>query len=98
VANGPAIIDIDPADFVPLNYDRAIGGVQIVPGEIARTRGYCNGRRRLLTVPSSFGGFSDDVTFRRSLGTNGTPIDFNGVYRIRHRNRQRIDVPMSKPT
>jgi hypothetical protein len=96
VASGPALIDIDPTEFVPWRYDRAIGGVQIVLGDVARSRGYCNGRRRLLKVPSSFGGFSDDIAFRRSLGTEGTPIDLDGVYRIRHVNRLPIDVPTAK--
>jgi hypothetical protein len=87
VATGPALIDIDPAEFVPWRYDRAIGGVQIVPGDIARSRGYLNGRRRLFKVPISFGGFSDDIAFRRSLGTDGSPINLDGVYRIRHLSR-----------
>ncbi len=78
---------IDTSDFVPKPERKAIGGIQIVPGDVARKFGYAQDRRSQR--PASPGtdtvvGFEADARFRRSLGTEGAPADIPNCYRIRH--------------
>lgn len=84
VEDGPKVVDVDPTDFCPQFFNRATGGLQITRGDVVRKKGYCNGKPWLNTPPPMFGGFNDDVVYRRTLGTRGTPIDVPHVYRIRH--------------
>ena len=62
------LIDVVVEDFVPHRYNRAIGGVQIVPGKIARDVGYCRNTRWQRPAPC-WQGAKEDISFRRSLGT-----------------------------
>lgn len=78
-----AVRDIDPEDFIPRKYRRAIGGVQIVRGDVLREIGYANSRRGQRPVKKWRRTF-EDTSFRRSLKTPGRAIQFPGVYRIRH--------------
>ena len=86
VAGHPSLTDIDPADFVPHRYNRAIGGVQIVRGDTARRTGYCRDSRRYQRPLTRWSIMTnDDVAFRQSVGSKGQPIELPGVFRIRHR-------------
>jgi hypothetical protein len=87
VADNPRLLDIDPGDFHPKRYTRAIGGVQIVQGDFAREHGY-------LDIPKWQGSldrpFSDagrsDMAYRgycRGFG-DIIGVDLPGMYRIRH--------------
>lgn len=81
------LVDIDPIDFTDKFYDRAIGGVQIVPGSLARQYGYLNHDPRYQTpLEKPFSSFQDDVAYRRWCGTKGPVVAVNikGLYRIRH--------------
>jgi len=91
VANNPCVQDIDPAGFIPHHYPRAIGGVQIVRGEIARRLGYCRDSEKHQRPLARWQRTYDDVVFRRSLMTNGVGIELPGVYRIRHHKHGRRD-------
>jgi hypothetical protein len=82
--SGPAILDVQAEDYVPHIYRRAIGGVQIVRGSVARERGYLKNSRIQRRTGREWQGFVGDVQFRRSLGTSGVPIALPNVYRIRH--------------
>ncbi len=88
------VYDIVPEDFIIHRPGRAIGGVQIVSGDVARGRGYCrDDRKHQKPVPlgdETFQ-FRSDITYRQSLGTKGTPLDLPGVYRIRQSNRCHVD-------
>lgn len=84
VAGQPLIADINPAEFVPHHYRRAIGGVQIVRGNTARRVGYCRDLPKYQKPISRWVSPHDDVAFRRTLGTPGEPIDLPELYRIRH--------------
>ena len=81
---------IDPADFYPRGMGKAIGGLQIVPGRVAREKGYCNSDRKrqrplaAVTPETKFGEFHSDRAFRCQMGGCGTPIDLDDVYRLRH--------------
>lgn len=78
--------------FVQLEKQKkAIGGIQIVPGDLARTYGYLDGLvryHRPATAPV-MGGWHGDKKYRNWLADKtGLPImgvDIPGVYRIRHR-------------
>ena len=80
--------EIDPADFIPKNEHKAIGGIQIVTGDTARTDGYVPHIAR-YQQPAPKGadtivGFGADREYRIQLGTRGTPIDLPNLYRLRH--------------
>jgi len=82
-AAGPGIYHINPTDYMPSKH-RAIGGLQIVPGDVAREFGYC--RATKWQNPVKDGKWADtrgDKTFRNILGTKGTPISLPHLYRIR---------------
>ncbi len=78
---------IDESEFVDKHYTRAIGGVQIVPGDFARIHGYLNGEHR-WQVPAKkpFGDFHDDVAYRKFCEQHGKILGVNlpGVFRLRH--------------
>ena len=81
--------EIKTEDFVPKSYRKAIGGVQIVQGDLARDYGYLDGIARWQTPRDDglpFGDFRDDLAFRGVCRMYGKQvgIDLPGVYRIRH--------------
>jgi hypothetical protein len=81
------LFETSPADFMPARQTRAIGGSQIVTGATAREFGYCRDLRKFQQPVKQWGSFSDDVAYRKTLGTSGTAINIPGVYRIRHSTR-----------
>lgn len=85
------VVDIDPADFVTHRYGRAIGGVQIVRGEIAHVVGYNRNSERFQRPIPRWQRCHDDVAFRRSLNTRGEPVELPELYRIRHEKYGRRD-------
>ncbi len=79
--------DIDPREFTPARFTRAIGGVQICPGSFCRVHGYLDGRRKYQTpLKRPFSNFRDDVAWRRFCNRHGRQrvVDFPHLYRIRH--------------
>lgn len=81
------VIDLAPEEFTLHRYRRAIGGVQIVRGEVARQYGYCTGRRWQKTA-DTWQRCRGDVAFRRNLSrhikTHWEPIEIPNLYRLRH--------------
>jgi hypothetical protein len=94
-AQKPAVLEIDPADFVEHRPGKAIGGIQIVPGDVAREFGYCPDVAKHQTpVPADCFLFKrnfSDTTFRKHLNTKGTPIDVPNVFRIRQSEFGQVD-------
>lgn len=83
----PLLRHIDPADFIPKTEHKSIGGLQIVPGDVAREHGYCPNSKWQRPAPpgtDTIIGFQADRAYRASLGTSGTPIDLPNLYRLRH--------------
>lgn len=83
----PTPLPIDPADFVPKVEKRAIGGIQIVPGVIARTYGYLPNTKWQTPAPEGTNtiiGFRADARYRQALGNRGKPIDLPNLFRLRH--------------
>lgn len=88
----PGVYDIDPADFVEHRPRRAIGGIQIVPGDVARREGYCPNHRKWQTPCDTWKQTGADRVFRKILGTNGKPIDMPNCYRIRQSTEGVVDT------
>lgn len=81
------VLDVNPDDFVPMRYSKAIGGVQVVPGSLARKHGYLDGHRRYQKpLDRPFANFHDDVAFRKSCSKHGpiVPVDVPNLFRLRH--------------
>jgi hypothetical protein len=79
----PAIHEINPDDFELVSHSRAIGGLQIVRGSVARTKGYLP--HSVYQEPAeSWQRTIEDPAFRKYLGTDGEPIELPALYRIRH--------------
>jgi hypothetical protein len=84
---GESSVNVNLIDFVHKRYFRAIGGAQIVRGDIARKHGYLNGQakwQKPTTTP--FADTREDVFYRRELSTHGIirSIDLPNCYRLRH--------------
>lgn len=78
------LVDIDPGEFNLHTRDRAKGAYQIIHGDVARTIGYCAGVRIFQTPAAHWCKCYEDRTFRWLVGTQGIPLDVDGVYQIRH--------------
>ncbi|MBT7068530.1 MAG: glycosyltransferase family 2 protein, partial [Verrucomicrobia bacterium] len=78
------LVEIDPAEFDLHERDRAKGAFQIIHGDIARAIGYCNDLRIYQTPADHWCKCYEDRAFRWLVGTQGTPLEIEGVYQIRH--------------
>lgn len=78
-----------PLDFHGTQMTRATGPLQITRGDIARQFGYCDAVSCYQYPEDSWAKAHEDRVFRWLLGTNGTPIDVPGVYRIQHTRKGR---------
>lgn len=78
------LVDIDTSDFTLRTRDRARGEYQIIHGDVARAIGYCNGVSLYQTPAQHWCKCYEDRAFRWLVGTQGTPVDVEGVYQIRH--------------
>lgn len=83
------LVDIDTTDFNVCTRDRARGEYQIIHGDVARAIGYCAGLSLYQTPATHFCKCYEDRAFRWLVGTQGTPIDIEGVYQIRHAEKGR---------
>ncbi len=84
--------EIDPDDFLENRQRRAIGGIQIVPGDVARQVGYNPKQQRVVPdsvelMPNPRG----DTSFRRGLETSGKPVAIEDVFRLRHTKAGRFE-------
>ena len=70
---------------------RATGPLQVTHGDVARKNGYCNDVAFYQQPAESFQKATEDRFFRYLMGTQGTPIDVEGAYRIQHVNKGRYD-------
>lgn len=80
------LISAPVEEFEPVRMRRAIGGIQIVKGDVCREGGYLRTHSR-WQQPSAVPEFQrckEDTSFRRSLRAPGLGLEIPGVYRIRH--------------
>lgn len=84
VAGPPQILDIDCSRFEPVIHTKAVGALQIVRGDVARQIGYCNGIALYHEPLTHWQKTYEDRTFRWLIGSDGVPVDVDGLYRISH--------------
>jgi hypothetical protein len=80
----PQVLDIDASQFATQYPSRATGPLQIAHGDVCRAVGYCNALKFYQEPSDSWCKAHEDRAFRWLLGTQGTPLDIPGVYRIKH--------------
>lgn len=98
-ATKPDLMRIQTADFIEHRPSRAIGGIQIVPGDVARRQGYCDGFPKLLrpVVDGQWKQTHEDSKYRSILGGKSLAIDVPSVYRIRQTQEGRVDTLAPQP-
>lgn len=92
-------LSIDPEDFMQRRESKAIGGLQIIPGDVARKYGYCKDDKQLQSSVTD-GKWKDtkgDFRYRKILGTRGTPLDLPNLYRIRQTTEGVVDTLKIQP-
>ena len=87
----PQVIDIKTGSFKSHARTKAIGPYQIVHGDVARAIGYCDNIRIFQTESDRWRKTYEDTAFRWLLGTDGTPIDIDSVFQIRHIKKGRYN-------
>ncbi|MBU2925413.1 glycosyltransferase family 2 protein [Colwellia sp. 1_MG-2023] len=80
----PQLVNIDTAGFSLHSRDKAKGAFQIVHGDVARAIGYCDGLSIYQTLSEHWCKCYEDREFRWLLGSEGVPLEVDGVYQIRH--------------
>ena len=85
----PQVVEIDTQGFSLHSRDKAKGAFQIVHGDVARAIGYCEGLAIYQTQSLHWCKCYEDRAFRWLLETQGTPIDVDGVFQIRHVHKGR---------
>ena len=85
------VVAIDTSLFHPVVHQKAVGGLQIVHGDVARAVGYCESLRFYQTPQNGFTNTYEDRAFRWLLGTHGIPVDIPHVYRIEHHHKGRYE-------
>lgn len=83
------LVDIDTSEFTQHTRDRAKGAFQIVHGDVARAIGYCERVPVYQTPANHWCKCYEDRAFRWLVGSQGTPIDVEGVFQIRHIHKGR---------
>ncbi|HAS82413.1 MAG TPA: glycosyl transferase [Verrucomicrobia bacterium] len=78
------LVDIDTREFSVHSRDRAKGAFQIIHGDVARVIGYCDGIGLYQTPAAHWCKCYEDRAFRWLVGSQGTPIEVEGVCQIRH--------------
>jgi len=68
---------------------RATGPLQISRGNVVRELGYCDSVSCFQKPETQFAKAHEDRVFRWLLGSQGTAMDIDGVYRIQHRVKGR---------
>ena len=78
------VVDVDTSQFNEHKLSRATGPFQITHGDVARACGYCDVINYYQKPAAHWCKAYEDKAFRWLLGTDGTPLDIEGAYRIRH--------------
>ena len=83
------LLELCADDFHFKKLHKAIGGVQIVQGNMAREKGYLNGRRQYQSLRNPvvpWPDFEDDIVFRMHMKSLGRlrRISIPNMFRMRH--------------
>lgn len=89
-------VALDHSTFTRHRYGRAIGGVQIVRGDVCREVGYLNGKEKWQRPSHEWRRTYEDRAYRGWLDSKykcrrGHRLSVDGVCRIRHTQRGRFD-------
>lgn len=89
----PQLLRVDPADFIAHRVTRATGPLQITHGDVARAVGYCDAVPFYQRPAARWQKADEDRMFRWLLGTQGVPVEVDGVCRVQHveKGRYRTD-------
>ncbi|MFN2238487.1 MAG: glycosyltransferase family 2 protein, partial [Thermoanaerobaculia bacterium] len=93
-AGEPCVLEIDTNLFARQHLDVAKGGVQVTHGDVARALGYCDALKVYQRPAERWRKAWEDRAYRWLLGTEGTPLDVPGCYRIRHAAKGRYGNPV----
>ena len=85
----PGVLEIEDLEFEPEVRDRAVGGFQVLRGDVARAVGYCNSIPFYQEPVRQWQKSYEDRAFRWLLGTQGEPVEVPSFYRIRHAQKGR---------
>ncbi|MCA1799406.1 MAG: glycosyltransferase family 2 protein [Xanthomonadaceae bacterium] len=83
------VVEVPEYDWIPDVRDRATGPFQITRGDVARALGYCGTTGYFQRPAARWRKAREDCVFRWLLGTQGTPLEIEGFYRIRHKAKGR---------
>ncbi|SET41191.1 glycosyltransferase family 2 protein [Thalassotalea agarivorans] len=94
----PQVVDISTENFSQHSRDKAKGAFQIVHADVARAIGYCEKLKMFQTEDTRWRKTYEDTAFKWLIGSEGIPIDVDGVYQIRHvtKGRYAQDSSISK--
>lgn len=94
----PQVVDISTDNFSQHSRDKAKGAFQIVHADVARAIGYCEKLKIFQTQDTRWRKTYEDTAFKWLIGSEGIPIDIDGVYQIRHvtKGRYAKDSNISK--
>lgn len=85
----PQVLKVDRANFGQRKFDRAVGPLQIVHGDVARACGYCQHIAVYQKPSQRWLKCHEDRALRWSLGTQGTPVSVPNLLFIRHAEKGR---------
>lgn len=91
----PRVLEIDTSLFARQDLDVAKGGMQVTHGDVARALGYCDALKVYQRPAERWRKAWEDRAYRWLLGTEGTPLDVPGLYRIRHASKGRYSHPVT---
>lgn len=94
----PAMVAINTETFEEFHRTRATGPLQIAHGDVARSAGYCAALDYYQRPSNTWCKTYEDRAFRWLLGTQGTPLDIPGVFRIRHVHKGRYTGSRTQST
>jgi hypothetical protein len=84
------LLQIDPSEFKPERLRTAIGCLQIVPGEIARSKGYLPDHPKYQQPVKKWARTFEDIYARRAFGLPCVPVQIPNLYRLRHSKQGRF--------
>ena len=83
------VVELPVREWLPDVRDRATGPLQITRGDAARALGYCGTTPFFQRPADRWRKAREDRVFRWLMGTPGTAIELDGIYRIRHQAKGR---------
>lgn len=87
------LIEIDPLEFKPEKLKTAIGCLQIIPGDVARAKGYLPDHPKYQKPVKKWARTYEDIHARRYYDLPCVPVEIPEIYRLRHSKAGRFARP-----